>query len=190
MSQQGNQPPVLTIDGPSGSGKGTIKVSELIELITLEFKRNIKGEWGVFLDGVEVQDRLQTEAVGQVASVIAALPKVRKGLLLKQQAFQCAPGLVADGRDMGSTVFAGAKYKVYLTASAQERGKRRYKQLMEKGIDANLSDVIQDIESRDLRDKSRAASPLVIPDGALLIDSSTMSIDEVVQEVLQAMDNR
>jgi len=214
--------PVLTIDGPSGSGKGTVcklvseqlgwhyldsgamyralgiaaierdidihdenKVTALIELIELEFKRNEDNHWAVFLDDIEVQHQLQTEKVGQVASIIAVFPKVRHGLLLKQQSFKQAPGLVADGRDMGSVVFADAAYKVYLTASAGERGNRRYKQLIEKGIDANLSNVIDEIELRDSRDKNRTASPLIVPEGALLIDSSSKSISEVVEDVLK-----
>ncbi len=219
--------PVLTIDGPSGSGKGSIskRVSEklgwhyldsgslyralgiaaiknevdidnedaladLIDKIELEFKKAEQGNWGVFLNGMQVQDQLQTEAVGHVASKIAVFAKVRSGLLAKQQTFQEAPGLVADGRDMGSVVFPDAPYKIYLTASADERGKRRYKQLIEKGINANLSDVIQDIEQRDERDKNRLVSPLVIPDGAVYIDSSFNAIDEVVAQVLNILKNK
>ena len=219
--------PVLTIDGPSGSGKGSIskRVSEklgwhyldsgslyralgiaaiknevdidnedaladLIDKIELEFKKAEQGNWGVFLNGMQVQDQLQTEAVGHVASKIAVFAKVRSGLLAKQQTFQEAPGLVADGRDMGSVVFPDAPYKIYLTASADERGKRRYKQLIEKGINANLSDVIQDIEQRDERDKNRLVSPLVIPDGAVYIDSSFNVIDEVVAQVLNILKSK
>jgi len=217
--------PVLTIDGPSGSGKGSISkriaeqlgwhyidsgalyrtlgiaainaqvdlanedaVAALIDSIKLEFKRNEEGLWGVFLDGEEVGQLLQTEEVGNVASTIAVFPKVRSGLLALQKSFQQTPGLVADGRDMGSVVFPNAAYKVYLTASASERGERRYKQLIEKGIDANLRTIIQDIEERDLRDKSRAESPLVVPNGATYIDSSLMSIDEVVKQVLNIIE--
>jgi len=217
--------PVLTIDGPSGSGKGSISkrvaeqldwyyldsgalyrtlgiaainakvdltnedaVAALINRIKLEFKRNEQGLWGVFLDGEEVGQLLQTEEVGNVASSIAVFPKVRSGLLAMQKSFQQAPGLVADGRDMGSVVFPKAAYKVYLTASAAERGERRYKQLIEKGIDANLRTIIQDIEERDERDKSRSESPLVVPNGAVYIDSSLSSIDEVVQQVLNIIE--
>lgn len=217
---------VLTIDGPSGSGKGSISkcVSEkmgwhyldsgalyralgiaainkqvdiadenalaaLIESISLEFKRGAVGDWGVYLDGEEVQRQLQTEEVGKVASKIAVFPLVRRGLLAKQRSFQQKPGLVADGRDMGSVVFPNASYKVYLTASAEERGKRRYKQLIEKGINANLNKVIEDIEQRDERDKNRSASPLMVPEGAAYIDSSSNSIKEVVQQVLDLLNN-
>ncbi|MBL4744023.1 MAG: (d)CMP kinase [Cycloclasticus sp.] len=226
MNHQGQTAPVLTIDGPSGSGKGSISkcvaeklgwhyldsgalyralgiaaikegvdvanedaLAALIQDIELEFKRSDLGHWAVFLNGEEVQDQLQTEAVGNTASKIAVFPKVRSGLLAKQRTFQIAPGLVADGRDMGSVVFPNAKFKVYLTASAEERGKRRYKQLIEKGINANLSSVIQDIQERDERDKNRSESPLVIPEGATYIDSSSSEIDEVVLTVLDLLEN-
>jgi len=219
--------PILTIDGPSGSGKGSIskRVSEqlgwhyldsgslyralgiaaikhkvdidnegaLVELISrinLEFKRTDQGDWGALLNGEEVRSLLATEEVGQLASKIAVFEKVREGLLAKQRAFHIMPGLVADGRDMGSVVFPNAAHKVYLTASADERGKRRYKQLIEKGINANLSDVIQDIEQRDERDKNRATSPLVVPKDAIYIDSSHKTIDEVVQQVLSLLKNK
>ena len=219
--------PVLTIDGPSGSGKGSVskRVSEqlgwhyldsgalyralgiaaikntidienekaladLINKIELEFKRTKLGHWAVLLNGEEVQDQLQTEEVGNVASKTAVFKEVRQGLLAKQQEFQEMPGLVADGRDMGSVVFPNALHKVYLTASADERGKRRYNQLIEKGINANLTNVIQDIEQRDERDKNRAVSPLVVPKGAIYIDSSSSTIDEVVQQVLNSLKNK
>ena len=125
--------------------------------------------------------------VGNIASKIAVFPTVRQRLLAKQLLFQKPPGLVADGRDMGTVVFPSAKYKVYLTASAEERGKRRYKQLIEKGISANLRDVIQDVEKRDKRDKTRTASPLTVPDGAVYIDSSFYTIEEVVQQILDSL---
>jgi cytidylate kinase len=226
MNQQNMSAAVLTIDGPSGSGKGSISkcVSEkmgwhyldsgalyralgiaainkqvdiadenalaaLIKSISLEFKRGTAGDWGVYLDDEEVRQQLQAEEVGKVASKIAVFPLVRRGLLEKQRSYQQKPGLVADGRDMGSVVFPNASYKVYLTASAEERGKRRYKQLIEKGIDARLVKVIEDIEQRDERDKNRSASPLMVPEGAVYIDSSSNSIKEVVQQVLDLLNN-
>ncbi|ATI03640.1 MULTISPECIES: (d)CMP kinase [Cycloclasticus] len=219
--------PVLTIDGPSGSGKGSISkriaeklgwryldsgalyralgvaairskvdlknedaLADLVRDIELEFKRTELGNWSVLLNGQEVQNELQTEQVGDVASKIAVFKRVRDGLLAKQQSFLKPPGLVADGRDMGSVVFPTATHKVYLTANAAERGKRRYKQLIEKGISANLTDVIQDIERRDERDKNRRASPLVVPTDAVYIDSSLCTIEEVVQQVLNLLKNK
>lgn len=211
--------PVLTIDGPSGAGKGTVsravarrlkwnyldsgsiyrslaiaalnedvdlqdieRITAIASTMKLEF--HCENELQVFLNGKEITPLLGTETTGHAASVVAAHPEVRATLLQKQMDFQQLPGLVADGRDMGSVVFPDALYKVYLTASAEERGLRRYKQLIEKGIDANLDQITQEIEARDWRDTQRATAPLTIPSGAIEIDSSKMSIDQVIQRVL------
>lgn len=211
--------PVLTIDGPSGAGKGTVSravarhlkwnyldsgsiyrslaiaaLNEDVDLqdierltaiaSTMKLEFHCENELQVFLNGKEITPLLGTETTGHAASVVAAHPEVRATLLQKQMDFQQLPGLVADGRDMGSVVFPDALYKVYLTASAEERGLRRYKQLIEKGIDANLDQITQEIEARDRRDTQRATAPLTIPSGAIEIDSSKMSIDQVIQRVL------
>ena len=164
-------------------------VCDLAKNIDIEFKQDNVKEWVVILNNVEIQDKLQSEEIGDVASKIAVYPAVRKALLDKQRDFNVSPGLVADGRDMGSTVFPNAKYKVFLTADAQTRGKRRYKQLIEKGINANLRTVIEDIEQRDERDKTRSASPLIIPDDALVIDSSNLEINDVVNRIVNYINN-
>jgi CMP/dCMP kinase len=211
--------PVLTIDGPSGAGKGTVSrlvakklgwnyldsgsiyralavalqnesvnlenVSEIVKVaqaIALEFECG--DELIVKLNGEDITRQLVLESTGNIASQIAALPDVRRALLKKQQDFKQLPGLVADGRDMGTVVFPDAENKVFLTASAEKRASRRYKQLIEKEIDANLISITKEIEERDRRDMERKAAPLAMASDALYIDSSDMSIDAVVEEVL------
>lgn len=211
--------PVLTIDGPSGAGKGTVSrliakklgwhyldsgsiyrslaiavqkatvdlnaVDEIVKVaqdLMLEFECG--DELIVKLDGEDITNQLGLEQTGGTASQIAALPAVRQVLLKKQQDFKQLPGLVADGRDMGTVVFPDAENKVFLTASAEKRAQRRYKQLIEKEIDANLVQIINEIEARDRRDMERATAPLAMASDALYIDSSDMTIDAVVEEVL------
>lgn len=212
--------PVLTIDGPSGAGKGTVSravakklgwnyldsgsiyrslaiaaldkeldlldiasVVNVAEAMVLEFE--CSDELVVKLNGLDITARLASETTGNAASIIAAYPEVRAVLLQKQKDFQQVPGLIADGRDMGTVVFPEASNKVFLTASAEERACRRYKQLIEKGIDANLVQITKEIEARDRRDQDRAVAPLKAADDALYIDSSKLSIDQVIMEVMK-----
>lgn len=211
--------PVLTIDGPSGAGKGTVSravarllgwnyldsgsIYRSLAIACLQAELDLndveavcktagKMQLGfdcgetlkVYLNAQDITHLLGTESTGKAASIVAAYPEARALLLQKQKDFQQLPGLVADGRDMGSVVFPDARFKVYLDASAEERGLRRYKQLIEKGIDANLAQITQEIEERDRRDRERAAAPLTIPEGATYIDSSNLSIHEVIDRVM------
>jgi CMP/dCMP kinase len=211
--------PVLTIDGPSGAGKGTIsrivakrlswnyldsgsiyrslaialiqkntdlaKSDEILKVAqTMKLAFECEDELLVKLNNVDITSQLGTEATGNVASVIAAIPEVRQVLLQKQKDFKKMPGLVADGRDMGTVVFPDADIKVFLTASLAARAERRYKQLMEKGIDVNIHKITSEIEARDSRDKGRQVAPLVQSDEACYIDSSAMTIEDVIDQVL------
>lgn len=212
--------PVITVDGPSGSGKGTIcqllakalgfhlldsgalyrltavagvaqgvdlhdadAIAQVARKLNVAFEPSDKGVLAL-LDGVDVTSDIRKEAAGMGASVVAAHVPVREALLERQRDFQQAPGLVADGRDMGTTVFPDAEVKVFLTASAEERAQRRYKQLLERGESANLRALLDDIRARDTRDTERSASPLQSAEDALVIDSTVMSIDEVLKTVL------
>ena len=211
--------PILTIDGPSGAGKGTVSravanhlgwryldsgaiyralayaavqqrldladadaLVRLAETLDLTFKTGSSS--GVFLGGVDITQELSTETTGNAASIIAALAPVRKSLFEKQRAFRRLPGLVADGRDMGTVVFPEARYKVFLTATAEERALRRYKQLKEKGMDVNLTGLTEEIEERDQRDRERAEAPLRPADDAVVIDSTTLGIEAVIAACL------
>ena len=213
--------PVITIDGPSGVGKGTTSallaealgwhlldsgaiyramalkaISEGItpdneaalkaaaESLDLRFEVAENSDIAVFLDGQQVNEQLRTEACGEMASKIAPNKAMRAALFDRQKDFQQAPGLVADGRDMGTVVFQSAPLKVFLTASAEERAKRRHKQLQQKGVDVRIRDLLKDIEARDLRDSSRKVAPLVPAKDAHVIDTSVLSIDEVLSQVL------
>jgi CMP/dCMP kinase len=217
--------PVLTIDGPSGAGKGTVSrivakklgwnyldsgsiyrslaIALLQNNVDLTNENEILGiaqkldlvfecddELIVKLNGEDITPQLGTEATGSVASIVAAIPEVRQILLQKQKDFKKPPGLVADGRDMGTVVFPDADIKVYLTASAATRAERRYKQLMEKGIDVNIRQITSEIEARDCRDKERTIAPLAQAEDALFIDSSAMTIDEVIAQVLSLVPQR
>jgi len=213
-------PPVLTIDGPSGAGKGTVSrivsrrlgwhyldsgalyravgvaaswanldMSDAAALVRCTFDTKVdfvEGEQGlrVLVNGVDATDELRLETAGAVASAIAPIPEVRAALKERQRAFRRDPGLVADGRDMGTVIFPDAPYKVFLTASAEERAQRRHKQLKDKGVSVNFDDLLREIMARDARDAQRTVAPLKPADDAVLIDTSGIGIDEVVARVL------
>jgi cytidylate kinase len=158
------------------------EIVKVAQSMALEFECN--DELAVKLNGEDITSQLGLESTGNAASIVAVLPEVRSTLLQKQKDFKKMPGLVADGRDMGTVVFPDAEIKVFLTASAAERAQRRYKQLIEKGIDANLTLLTNEIEERDRRDTERKTAPLSMASDALYIDSSNMTIDEVIEEVL------
>ncbi len=213
--------PVLTIDGPSGSGKGTISrevadhlgwhlldsgalyravgyaagmagldlsdadaVTRCAESTRIRFRADDASDTHVIVNGHDASDEIRTESCGAAASAIASIPGVRKALVEKQKAFRKAPGLVADGRDMGTVIFPDARFKVFLTASASERAKRRYKQLKAKGLRVTLSTLLREIEARDARDASRKVAPLRPAADAVSIDTTGMDIVTVVAKVL------
>ena len=217
------QSPIITVDGPGGTGKGTvsrlaaqklnfhfldsgalyrllglagrqsgISLNDGAALSVLALKLDIvfltaenSEEGRVLLDGEDVTDAMRTEAAGSDASVIAVIPAVRAALLERQRGFAQMPGLVADGRDMGTVVFPHASLKIFLTASVEERARRRYNQLINKGLDADQAALIHELNVRDERDRQRAVAPLMPAADAILIDTTSLRIDEVVAQVLR-----
>ena len=222
------QAPVITIAGPSGSGKGTIAgllarqlgwnlldsgalyrllafaasnhgvdltneeaMKVLAAHLDVQFIAAADGKGqSIILEGEEVTDVIRNEQVGAGASQVASLPAVREALLQRQQAFKEMPGLVADGRDMGTVVFPDAPLKVFLTASAEERARRRYLQLKGKGHDVNLASLLDEIRARDERDTQRAVAPLKPAADAILLDSTELSIEDVLERILSEVANR
>ena len=211
---------IITIDGPSGSGKGTVchliakklgwhlldsgalyritayaalnknialddvdALAKVALTLDVAFVSNGAGV-DTLLNGENVGDKLRTEAVGKAASQIAPLQGVRDALLERQKAFAQAPGLIADGRDMGTIVFPNAPVKIFLDASAEERAQRRFNQLQSKGFTVNIAQILDEIKDRDYRDRNRKVAPLKAADDALIIDSTALSIDEVVAQVI------
>ncbi|MDH0182687.1 (d)CMP kinase [Stutzerimonas stutzeri] len=220
--------PVITIDGPSGSGKGTVAallagklgwnfldsgalyrllafaarnhgvdltneeaLKVLAEHLDVQFGAARDGHGMVIiLEGEDVTEAIRNETVGAGASQVAALPVVRTALLQRQKAFREAPGLVADGRDMGTVLFPDAPLKIFLTASAEERARRRYLQLKARGDDVNLASLLEEIRERDERDTQRAVAPLKPAEDAIQLDSTTLSIEEVLQRILSEVADR
>ena len=221
-----SQTPVVTVDGPSGAGKGTLCMllakklgfhlldsgaiyrvlalaaihhgvdteseDALVPLAThLDVQFIAEGDLvKVILEGEDVSGELRKEETGMAASKVAALPRVREALLRRQRAFETAPGLVADGRDMGTVVFTGAQAKIFLDASAEERANRRLKQLQDKGLDVRFADLLSEIHERDDRDRNRPVAPLRPAEDALVLDSTSMTIDEVVEKALQYIESK
>jgi cytidylate kinase len=216
--------PILTIDGPSGSGKGTISravaerlgwhyldsgalyravglaaawegvdlsdaeaVAQCARRTEIRFETQGAGEPHVFVNGKDATRQLRTETAGAAASAIAAQPPVRAALVDLQHGFRRLPGLVADGRDMGTVIFPDAPFKVFLTASAGERAQRRYKQLKEKGVSVNLDSLLHEIAARDERDAGRAVAPLKPAEDAVVVDSTGTPIAEVIERVLAVL---
>ena len=209
--------PVIAIDGPTASGKGTvaqavaeklgfhyldsgslyrlaalaasrlgIDLADAIAVARVAANLHIAFRDGkTWLDGIDVGDEIRTESASQNASRVAALPPVREALMTLQRNFRAAPGLVADGRDMGSVVFPDAVLKVYLTASAEARAERRTKQLKQKGISAIIDDVVKELRSRDDRDSNRPVAPLKHYPDALLLDTTEITADEAVEKILR-----
>ena len=217
---------IITVDGPSGAGKGTLcyalaqklgfdfldsgaiyRITALAavkksvplddEKALAEIGQNLAvqfiphdGEVQVILNGENVGDQIRTAEAGQNASKVAAFPKVRQALLQRQRDFASEKGLIADGRDMGTVVFPEAQIKLFLDASAEERAKRRVKQLQSKGFNANFDEILAEIKERDFRDRNRAVAPLVPAADALLLDSTNLSIDEVIQQALDYISSK
>lgn len=217
--------PVITVDGPSGVGKGTLcqvlakklewhlldsgAIYRVLALAALHHKVDLaseetlvtlathldvrfvtqKDEIQVILEGEIVTNEIRNETVGNAASQVAAFPRVREALLRRQRAFRELPGLIADGRDMGTIVFPDAPVKIFLDASAEERAKRRMLQLQEKGQCVRFERLLSEIQERDFRDRNRTVAPLVPAADALVLDSTHMSIDEVVQHALAHIEN-
>jgi len=220
--------PVITIDGPSGSGKGSLcqllskqlgwhlldsgalyrivglaaadqgvsfeseeALSALAAGLDIAFLPGQKGEpTRVLLQGVDVSDRVRSESSGELASKVAVFTGVRAALKQLQRDFLQNPGLVADGRDMGTEIFPAAALKIYLTASAEERAQRRYKQLLNKGESVNLAALLEDIQQRDQRDMNREVAPLIPAEDAIVIDSTGVDIDRVFQQVMELQQER
>lgn len=163
-------------------------LAQLAQQLDLHFQPDyFQQQVRVYLNGVDVSDAIRREEAGTAASKVAAFPTVRETLLARQRAFRQVPGLIADGRDMGTIVFPDAALKIFLTASAEERANRRYKQLMQKGIDASIANLVTEIKHRDQRDTQRAVAPLVPAADALVLDTTDLSVTEVVARVWQAI---